>query len=1075
MKNYILLALYAILGICQVKGQIHDIHVYLNNGDIHSFFYNRADSITFNSANEQIVWTTDSLYSVNISAIDSISFGGRTLPISFYEENFAGWSDVLFCNSGMVAFHADKTEDNPEKSLILLPDDVYGLICCYVKYDEHSYPYLISFNDDVIYVSEDTANNPLYTIIQGDSLIYQIGSTLFTDDYISSRKVPRRSWSENNWQRNTIAVGKVITGFVESVGSGFVIIGSLGLGGPSNPVSAQGLVVGGMGFKGGKDLVQSGLETIFVPAAKSSKGMDNYARHTIGNIGKKAIEEGIKSGKAQEFLLKHLPNDAMYYLADAPKESKWTSWTFWGELTFEALDAKFGETITKADKLKAIYDKGNVITGIVKDITPYSATVRGYVSPELTYGLNGENIDVEYGIIVKGNGANFTKKLNNEHGGLIEFNLDGLSPSCEYTYFAYVWDRTDAILRYGDEKSFITPVLPIAVTGECSNITITSSIVSCAFENVPDDGVCGIEYTWNNGFISESLGRINGSQNVSLSNLIPGTTYTYCAFVEAYGQTYYGGNGTFTTESINSSVNLSDFKVTKAQYKENGFENDGIKYDYCFDVSVTATLNTEDVSYITDWGYVYEDLNGDTAHISLKTMGSPYTDIRYSYYRNEPESYARLYGYVKYYGDESFYHGEKTDYPLIYDKQPKAITLEPTCIDETWATIKCAYKESAPWNGICGVEYWKDNDHKEILFELAQDEELEISLSGLVPSTIYYYRAFIKIDDRYIYAEDTQTIKTSQAIISICPDDHHPHLIDLGLPSGTKWQCCNVDAPSPLEAGGYYAWGETYEKAVYNRYTHSGDVVISDSHDIAYVVSNGQTRMPTRTQIQEILNSCSWTWESHNGVLGAMVTAPNGNAIFLPAASFKDSNRSENLGAPYGTYGSYWGRDLGGVVNYGRTPTLVGTELIFGILDGNIGFVPSNYYYTWGNTGWVYCGRSIRPVSAETEQEYEFTLSTQEPVKVEAETAIVNCYFKGFKEKNGVCGVQYWDDDNTYEVTIDATEDGVQEILLEDLTANTQYRYRAFVQIGNINIYADEILMFKTNSSPYSGSNQSKK
>lgn len=27
-----------------------------------------------------------------------------------------------------------------------------------------------------------------------------------------------------------------------------------------------------------------------------------------------------------------------------------------------------------------------------------------------------------------------------------------------------------------------------------------------------------------------------------------------------------------------------------------------------------------------------------------------------------------------------------------------------------------------------------------------------------------------------------------------CPDDHHPHKIDLGMPSGTKWACCNVGA-----------------------------------------------------------------------------------------------------------------------------------------------------------------------------------------------------------------------------------------------------------------------------------------
>lgn len=756
MNNYILVALFAFLGICQGKGQNHDIHVYLNNGDIHSFFYNRADSITFNSANEQIVWTTDSLYSVKISAIDSISFGGRILPISFYEEDFAGWSDVLFCNSGMVAFHADKAEDNPEKSLIFLPDDVYGLICCYVKYDEHSYPDLISFNDDVIYVSGDTEDDPIYTIIQGDSLIYQIGSTLSNDDYIYSRKVPRRSWGENNWQRNTIAIGKVIAGFVESVGSGFMIIGSLGLGGPSNPLSAQGMVVGGMGFKGGKDLVQSGLETIFVPAARSSKGMDNYARHTIGNIGKKAVEEGIKSRKSQEFLLKHLPKDAMYYLADAPKESKWTSWTFWSELTFDALDAKFGETITKADKMKALYDKGHVITGIAKSITPFSATVRGYISPELTYGLNGESIDVEYGIIVKGNGDNFAKKINNEHGGLIEFNIEGLSSSCEYTYFAYVWDRTDAILRYGDIKSFATPALPIAVTGECSNITKTSSIVSCIFENVPIDGVCGIEYTWNNGSISKSLGRINGSQNVSLSNLTLGTTYTYCAFVEAYGQTYYGGNGTFTTESINCSVNLSDFKVTNAQYKENGFENDGVKYDYRFDASVTATLNTEDVSYITEWGYVYEDPNGKKVEIPLSGLGTEYTDSRYAYFRNTPHSTARLYGYAYIVGSDNPIYGESHDFPLdfIDNKTPVATTGDCSNVTSNSATVTCTY-ENVPDGATCGVDLIWDNGEGFLRKTIGNVNGTQsISFGGLKFSKAYTYYAFIEDNGQEYYGED---------------------------------------------------------------------------------------------------------------------------------------------------------------------------------------------------------------------------------------------------------------------------------------------------------------------------------
>ena len=50
---------------------------------------------------------------------------------------------------------------------------------------------------------------------------------------------------------------------------------------------------------------------------------------------------------------------------------------------------------------------------------------------------------------------------------------------------------------------------------------------------------------------------------------------------------------------------------------------------------------------------------------------------------------------------------------------------------------------------------------------------------------------------------------------SNCPDNNHPHLIDLGLKSGTMWACCNMGAQSPGEYGGYYAWGETSEKESY--------------------------------------------------------------------------------------------------------------------------------------------------------------------------------------------------------------------------------------------------------------------
>ena len=61
--------------------------------------------------------------------------------------------------------------------------------------------------------------------------------------------------------------------------------------------------------------------------------------------------------------------------------------------------------------------------------------------------------------------------------------------------------------------------------------------------------------------------------------------------------------------------------------------------------------------------------------------------------------------------------------------------------------------------------------------------------------------------------EDIQRVRVSRfedffGTASYCPDGQHPHLVDLGLPSGTIWSCCNTGASKPEELGGSCAEGE---------------------------------------------------------------------------------------------------------------------------------------------------------------------------------------------------------------------------------------------------------------------------
>ena len=146
-----------------------------------------------------------------------------------------------------------------------------------------------------------------------------------------------------------------------------------------------------------------------------------------------------------------------------------------------------------------------------------------------------------------------------------------------------------------------------------------------------------------------------------------------------------------------------------------------------------------------------------------------------------------------------------------------------------------------------------------------------------------------------------------------CPDNNHPHLIDLGLPSGTLWSCCNVGANKPEAYGGYYAWGETEEKAIYDwsTYIHCsgtketcynlGSDIAGTQYDVAHVKWGESWVMPSENQIQE-LRSCNSIWTNLNGVDGRRYTGSNGGSIFLPAAGYRWMDYLGNVGS----FGGYW-------------------------------------------------------------------------------------------------------------------------------------------------------------------------
>ena len=188
-----------------------------------------------------------------------------------------------------------------------------------------------------------------------------------------------------------------------------------------------------------------------------------------------------------------------------------------------------------------------------------------------------------------------------------------------------------------------------------------------------------------------------------------------------------------------------------------------------------------------------------------------------------------------------------------------------------------------------------------------------------------------------------------------CPDDHHPHPIDLGLPSGTKWACCNVDTDhpenqSPTNYGGYYAWGETETKSTYNRstykYYNNGDYVSLGSdiggtkYDVAHVKWGDPWVMPTEELLAELKNNCTFTWTTQNNVIGCEFTGPSGGSIFLPAAGDRQNSNLNYVGFR----GYCWSSTQ----------------------DPSRAYNAIDMFFTSSGTGWDlyprYYGRNVRPV-----------------------------------------------------------------------------------------------------------------
>ena len=153
-------------------------------------------------------------------------------------------------------------------------------------------------------------------------------------------------------------------------------------------------------------------------------------------------------------------------------------------------------------------------------------------------------------------------------------------------------------------------------------------------------------------------------------------------------------------------------------------------------------------------------------------------------------------------------------------------------------------------------------------------------------------------------------VKSALGLRVAIRENIEPEAVDLGL--SVKWANFNIGAFDPTHYGDYFAWGETEPKETYSWATYKwcdgtqntmtkynaadGKTILEPADDAAQVHWGGDWRMPTKEEIQELIDNCTWCESIQNGVKGYVATSKHtGNSIFFPYSGYFNHDNSATL------------------------------------------------------------------------------------------------------------------------------------------------------------------------------------
>lgn len=581
-----------------------------------------------------------------------------------------------------------------------------------------------------------------------------------------------------------------------------------------------------------------------------------------------------------------------------------------------------------------------VKTDAATDVGLYRATLNGQVTINSTesfsksawflYSATENTVD---GLKTSGKKVSVTIKSD----GSFSNNFNDLTDNTTYYYVAVC--KVHDVVFYGELKSFTTTdantvvsLLTLDATEvDFFSATINGQLTANSGEIYNKDvwflyskSAASLDELKSSGIkIPSSLQ--GDSFKEKLYNLTVSTTYYYVACAYVNNKYYYGDVKSFSTINLDDLVSISTGDASNVGFKS---------------ATLTGQLTVDSQeSFRKEVWFLYSDSINEIE--GLKTSGIRVSSQlqangSFNYAINDLKIDATYY-YVACakVSDNSYYYGDvKSFSTLNLADNIHVSTEEAVSVGIYKATMvgKCILDGQDNLNMNLSFLYSMNHSSLESLISngvnmnvsgISQEGLFYGTISSLNTNTTYYYVACANIEDVMFYGE-VHSFTTSDYIA-----------VDMGV--SVKWCSVNLGSNTPEDYGDYYAWGDVepyyleghslddpcnswksgktgYNWASYKWANGSGKKItkyyttqandtdhywagsgapdnkfkLDPEDDAAHVKLGGDWRMPTREEWQELVDNCSHSVTTLNGINGLLFTSNStGNSIFLPLAGYR--------------------------------------------------------------------------------------------------------------------------------------------------------------------------------------------